>query len=174
MKLSKTPTIALSSRIEFLSLILWHGYSADLSSKHLTGYSQQPSSSRLLYPCWPMNYPGPWSCYTLWETIMWNVNMYLTVGDILSFWDHSFLSSVLKHSLMIAVTNSILAWKSAFAVFFRFLNHFHKNAIIHKTLKTQDDQIICKHKILYLVCFYSGKRSCRRGCQRDSPAIDHA
>lgn len=31
-----------------------HGYSTDLSSEHLTGYSQQPSSSRLQYPCWPM------------------------------------------------------------------------------------------------------------------------
>lgn len=40
---------------------------------------------------------------------------------------------------MIAGTNSILAWKSDFAVFFSFLNHFHKNAIIHKTLKTQDN-----------------------------------
>lgn len=149
-----------------------HGYSTDLSSKHLTGYSQQPNNSRLLYPCWPMNYTGPWSCYTLWEIMMWNINMYLTVGGILLFWDHSFLSFVLKRSLTIVVTVALLGKVTLQS--FRFLNHLHKNAIIRKTLKTQDDQIIYKHKILYLVCFHNGERSCRSGCQRDSPVIHHA
>lgn len=75
---------------------------------------------------------------------------------------------------MIVVTNSVLAWESELAVFFGFLNNLHKNVFIHKTLKAWDHQIICKHKILYMVCFYRGDRRCRRSYKLDFLALHHA
>lgn len=138
--------------------MVWHGYSTNLVSKYLTGYSQKPSSSRLPARTLVPRLPWPVIMLPHLKKIMQNISTVLAVDEILLFWDCSLLSFVLKHPLTTVVTDLSFAWKNELAIFLSSLNLLHENILIHKIIKTWDHQIICKLKLLYSICSHSGER----------------